>query len=127
LWQPNASQWRLICILTAVIVLLWPGSDNHSLAVKALAWVADPGNKLPQLPGDFSFQGGDDPDIVEAHDAQEANYYRVYQSSWLARLRLRLRDMPEPFDPATQQQVLIATGFIGALFVWRLGAKPARG
>ena len=62
-----------------------------------------------------------------AHDAQEAEYERVYASSKLARLRIRLRDMPEPFDPSTEQQVLAAIGVLGGLLVWRLGGRPARG
>jgi hypothetical protein len=126
-WQPNSSQWRVIWILAIVIVLFWPGAQDRSLTVKALNWVADPRDKLPRLPGEFSFTDGDDPFAVADHDAQEAEYYRVYQSSQLARLRMRLRDAPDPFDPSTQEQVLVAMGVLGAVLIWRLGGRPARG
>jgi hypothetical protein len=119
-------QWRLIWILAIAIVLFWPGQQNRSLAIKTLNWVADPMNTLPRLPGDFSLEGGEDPGVVTAHDTQEAEYRRVYANSRLARLRIRLRDMPDPFDPSTQQQVLAAIGVLGGLLVWRLGQRRAR-
>lgn len=96
------------------------------MAIKALNWVADPRSTLPRLPDDFTLEGGEDPVAVTAHDAQEAEYMRVYARSRLARLRIRLRDMPDPFDPSTQQQVLVAIGVLGGLLVWRLGGRPPR-
>ena len=127
MWQPNSSQWRLIWALVTVIVLFWPGQQNHSLAIKALNWAADPMNNLPRMPGNFSMEDGEDTEVVAAHDMQEAEYERAYASSKLERLRLRLRDMQEPLDPSTQQQVLIAIAVLGSLLVWRLGGRPARG
>jgi hypothetical protein len=117
----------LIWILAVVIVLLWPGQSSRSLAIKALNWAADPMSTLPRLPGEFSFEEGEDPVAVSAHDEQEAEYNRVYASSRLARLRIRLRDMPDPFDPSTQQQALGAIGILGGLLVWRLGGRPPHG
>jgi len=125
-WRPNSSQWRLIWILAVVIVLFWPGQQSRSLAVKALNWVADPRNTLPRLPGEFSLEDGEEPNAVATHDSQEAEYERVYASSRLSRLRIRLRDMPDPFDASTQQQVLLAIGVLGGLLVWRLGDRPAQ-
>jgi len=125
-WQPNSSQWRLIWILAIGIVLFWPGQQNRSLAIKALNWMADPMNTLPRLPGDFTLDSGEEPDAVTAHDTQEAEYRRLYASSRFARLRIRLKDTPDPFDPSTQQQVLAAIGVLGGLLVWRLGQRPAR-
>jgi hypothetical protein len=78
------------------------------------------------MPGQFSMEDGEDPVAVSAHDDQEAEYNRVYASSRLARLRIRLRDMPDPFDPSTQQQILAAIGVLGGLLIWRVGARPAR-
>lgn len=126
MWRPNSLQWRLIWTLAVVIVLLWPGQHTRSLAIKALNWAADPMNALPRQPSEFSFEGGEDPVAVTAHDAQEAEYNRVYASSRFTRLRIRLRDMPDPFDPSTQQQVLAAIGVLGGLLIWRLGARPER-
>ena len=106
------------------MVLFWPGQRSRSLAIKALNWAADPMNTLPRQPGEFSFEGGEDPVAVTAHDTQEAEYNRVYASSRMARLRIRLRDMPDPFDPSTQQQVLAAIGVLGGLLIWCLGGRP---
>ena len=125
-WRPNPLQWRLIWILAVVIVLSWPLQGSRSLAIKALNWAADPTNALPRLPREFSLEDGEDPVAVTAHDNQEAEYNRVYASSRIARLRIRLRDMSDPFDPSTQQQLLAAIGLLGGLLIWRLGARPAR-
>jgi hypothetical protein len=125
-WQPNSSQWRVIWILAIVMVLFWPGAQDRSLAIKSLNWAADPSGKLPRLPGEFSFSDGDDPFAVADHDAQEAEYYRVYQSSAMARVRMRLRDLPDPFESSTQERVLVAMGVLGAVLVWRLGGRPTR-
>lgn len=125
-WRPDSLQWRLIWILAAIIVLFWPSQQSRSLAIKALNWAADPTNALPRMPGQFSMEDGEDPVAVSAHDDQEAEYNRVYASSRLARLRIRLRDTPDPFEPSTQQQVLAAIGVLGGLLIWRFGARPAR-
>lgn len=126
MWRPNSLQWRLTWILAIVIVLCWPGQRSRSLAIKALNWAADPANTLPRQPGEFSLEDGEDPVAVTAHDTQEAEYNRVYAGSRLARLRIHLRDMPDPFDPSTQQQILAAIGVLGGLLIWRLGARSAR-
>ena len=126
-WRPNSLQWRLSWILALVIVLFWPGQSSRSLAIKALNWAADPMNTLPRLPGEFSLENSEDPVAVTAHDAQEAEYDRVYAGSRIARLRIRLSDMPDPFDPSTQQQVLGAIGMLGGLLFWQLGGRPASG
>jgi hypothetical protein len=112
-------------VLAAVIVLSWPGQESRSLAIKTINWLADPRGTLPRLPGQFSFEDGEDPVAVMEHDSQEAEYNRVVASSRLARLRIRLRDMPDPFDPSTQRQILAAIGVLGALLIWRLGERPA--
>lgn len=112
-------------MLAAIIVLFWPSQQNHSLAFKALSWAADPMNTLPRQPDNFSMEDGEDTAVVIAHDDQEAEYERAYASSRLERLRLRLRDMQEPFDPSTEQQVLGAIIVLGGLLVWRLGGRPA--
>lgn len=125
MWRPNSLQWRLIWVLAFVIVLFWPSQQSRSLGIKALNWAADPGNTLPRLPGPFSLEDGEDPVAVTAHDAQEAEYNHVYASSRLARLRIHLRDMSDPFEPSTQQQVLAAIGVLGGLLIWRLGGRPA--
>ena len=127
MWQPNTSQWRVIWILAAVIVLFWPsGQQNRSLAIKTINWAADPRHTLPRLPDALSFDDEDDVRAVTAHDNQEEEYDRVYASSPMARLRIRLRDTGEPFDPGTERQVLVAIGVLGGLLVWRLGGRVDR-
>lgn len=110
-----------------MIVLFWPGQQSRSLAVKMVNWAADPMNTLPRLPEQFTLEDGEDPASVMAHDSQEADYERAYAHSRLLRLRIRLRDMPDPFEPATQQQILAAIAVLGGLLIWRLGARSPRG
>jgi hypothetical protein len=119
-WQPNTAQWRLIWVLAVVVVLLWPGQQGRSLAVKTLNWSADPMHTLPRLPANFSFEDEDDVAVVAAHDQQEDDYNRVYASSAWVRLRIHLRDLQEPFDPSTERQVLAAIAILGSLLIWRL-------
>ena len=120
-WQPNASQWRVIWVLALFLVLFWPSHESGSLAIKALNWAVDPMGTLPRIPVEFSFGDGDDPQAVTEHDAKEFEYQRVYDGSKIARLRLRVRDMTDPFDPSTQQQILVGIGVLGSLLIWRLG------
>ncbi len=127
MWQPNSTQWRLIWVLAAIIVLFWPSQENRSLGIKALSWAADPTGKLPRPPADFSMEDGEDTAVVMAHDDQEAEYERALATPGLEGIRIRLRDMQEPFDPSTEQQVLVAVIVLGGLLVWRLGGRPARG
>jgi hypothetical protein len=121
-WQPNKIQWRVIWALAVALILLWPPLQGRSLGIKFISWLADPTNSLPHQPAQFSFDDEDDMAAMTAHDGQEADYERVYSSSAFARLRLRLRDMEEPFDPSTERQVLGAIAVLSALIIWRLGA-----
>jgi hypothetical protein len=125
-WRPNSKQWRLIWALAAAIVLFWPTQGSRCLAIKTVNWLADPGNTLPRQPGEFSLEDGEDPVAVMAHDSQELEYNRVVASSRLARLRIRLRDMPDPFETSTQRQLLLAIGVLGGLLIWRLGERPGK-
>src|SRR5215831_1132851 len=101
MWQPNPAQWRLIWAVSLLAILAWP-VQNGSLAVKAIHWAADPFGTLPPTPRPLALGLGDDPDTVQQHDAEEAAYYNLYQSSWITRLRLNLRDLEEPIDPSTE-------------------------
>jgi hypothetical protein len=120
-WQPTKKQWTLIWPIAVFVLLAWPAA-NGSLAVKTVRWLADPGGSLPQLPGPLAMGLDDNADAVAVHDAEEAEYYRVSASSGLARLRLRLKEVTDPFDPTTERQLLVGIVVIGALIVWRLGS-----
>jgi len=91
--------------------------------MKAVNWLVDPGNSLPTLPEQLPIGLDDNGDAVTAHDAQEAEYYRQYESSRVTRLRMTLKVAADPFDPSTERQVLAGIAIVSALIVWRLNAR----
>jgi hypothetical protein len=122
MWQPNTAQWRLIWIVAVLLILAWP-EGNSSLAMKAIHRAADPFQSLPRLPSPLAMGLGDDMEAVQQHDAEETAYYRMYNTSRIARVRLQLRDLEDPFDPSTERQVLVGLTILGALRIWRAEAK----
>src|SRR2546425_512676 len=123
MWQPNTAQWRIIWIVAVLLILSWPPDQGRSLAIKGTNWLADPAHSLPALPGPLPIGLDDNGDAVEAHDAEEAEYYRQYTSSRLTRLRMTLKAAADPFDPSTEHQILTGIGILSALAVWRLNGK----
>ena len=91
--------------------------------MKAVNWLADPGNSLPTLPDQLPIGLDDNGDAVAAHDALEVEYYRQYESSRVTRVRMTLKVAGEPFDPSTERQVLAGIGIVSALIVWRLNDR----
>ena len=122
MWQPDTIQWRFIWMAVVCLILAWP-AENGSLAVKAINWGVDPFESLPSTPSPLAMGAGDDPEAVQQHDAEESAYYTMYNTSRLARLRLQLRDLSDPFDPATERQVLAGLAILSALGIWRLEAR----
>jgi hypothetical protein len=86
-------------------------------------WLADPTGELPVLPDQLPMGLDDNGDAVAAHDAQEAEYNRRYASSNVTRLRMTLRAATDPFDPATERQILAGVGILSALAVWGLDKR----
>jgi hypothetical protein len=125
-WNPNRAQWRIIWLLAVVLILAWPAADGSSLGVKTLRWLADPNDTLPRLPDPLPMGLADDGDAVAAHDAQTAEYYRLTEGSAWIRQRLKIKEMVDPLEPATQRQVVAAIGILGALAVWRLNTPRSR-
>ena len=125
MWQPNTIQWRLIWIVAVCLILAWP-EQNGSLAVKTLNWGADPFGSLPPTPSPLSLGAGDDPEAVQQHDAEETAYYTLYNTSRIGRLRLRLRDLTDPFDPSTERQMLVGLAILSALSIWRMETRKER-
>jgi hypothetical protein len=123
MWQPNKAQWRIIWIVAILLILSWPPEAGRSLGMKAVNWLADPGNSLPTLPDQLPIGLDDNGDAVAAHDAEEAEYYRQYQSSRVTRARMALKAAGEPFDPSTERQILAGIGIVSALIVWRLNDR----
>ena len=123
MWQPNTSQWRIIWIVSVSLILFWPPERGRSLAIKTANWLADPNDTLASLPPQLPIGLDDNGDAVAAHDALQAEYYRQYESSRLTRLRMKLKDAAEPFDAATERQILAALGILAVLVLWRLNGK----
>ena len=121
MWQPNKTQWRIIWAAALLLILGWPPDEGRSLGTKLVNWVVDPMNSLPPLPEPLPIGLDDNGDAVAAHDAELAEYYRLYTSSRLTLLRMRLKVAGEPFDPVTERQLLIGIGILSALAVWRVG------
>lgn len=120
MWQPNRSQWPVIWIVAILLMTAWPPSEGRSLLLKAAGWSVDPTGALPSLPPPLPMGLDDDGDRVAAHDAQENEYYRVRARSTATRWRMDVKAARDPFDPATERQVLIAVAVLSALLVWRL-------
>ena len=127
MWQPNRAQWAIICTVAAVFVFGWPPdrANGSSLIVKSVHWAVDPTHALPPLPPPLPPGLGDNGDVVAAHDALEAEYYRRYNSSSMTRWRMDVKTAGDPFDPTTERQVLIASAVVSALAIWRLGRATA--
>jgi hypothetical protein len=119
-WQPNKAQWRIIWIVALLLILAWPADQGRSLGVKALNWMADPTGSLLTLPPPLPIGLDDNGDAVAEHDAAEAEYYRQYSSSSLTRWRLKLKSSADPFEPATERQILVGVAVLSALAIWRL-------
>jgi hypothetical protein len=122
MWQPTRRQWTVICAIVAVLVLCWPPDRGHgsNLLIKIVQWAVDPNNALPAMPPPLPPGVGDDGDAVAAHDALEADYYRLYNGAPLTRWRMNVKAAGDPFDPTTERQVLIASAAIAALAAWRI-------
>ena len=121
--QPNRAQWIVICLTASLVVLAWPPDRGRgsSLGVKVVRWLVDPSDALPALPPPLPPGVGDDGDAVAAHDAVEAEYFRLYNSSSWTRWRMTIKAGSDPIDPATERQWLIAIAAGAALLTWRLG------
>ena len=125
MWQPNRAQWTIICVTVGVLALGWPPDrgQGSNLLTKLAHWVVDPTSALPSVPPRLPPGLGDDGDAVSAHDALEADYYRLYNSSPSTRWRMDVKAAGDPFDPTTERQILVASAAIAALAAWRLGKK----
>ena len=120
MWQPRGAQWTIIWTVAVLAVLAWPPDAGRSLLLKTINRAADPTGSLPALPPPLPMGLDDDGDAVSAHDAQEAEYYRQYNRSSVARWRMRLKESGEPLDPVTERQLLVGLAILSALGVWRL-------
>lgn len=105
-----------------VAVLGWPPQQGHSLGVTLARWAADPRGSLPTLPAPLPMSMDDDGDAVTAYDTQVRAYEDARQRSATTRWRLALAGASDPFEPATQRQLLVGLVVAAALVVWRMDA-----
>ena len=123
MWQPTNAQWWILVIVSLLIVIAWPPAGDKSLALKLVNWAVDPRDQLPVLPDQLALGRGDDPDAVYAHDLETQQYDALYDKGGWTRMRLDLKVAGDPFNPATERQILVAIGVMTAFLVWRFGAR----
>ncbi len=119
-WQPTNSQWWTLLIVALLIVAAWPPAGDRSLAMKFVNWAVDPNDRLPTLPGPLEPALGDDFQAVNAHDLQTRMYDELYDKGGWTRLRLELKVAVDPFNAATERQILTGIGVVAAFLSWRL-------
>ncbi|HQZ40906.1 MAG TPA: hypothetical protein PLH72_17895 [Vicinamibacterales bacterium] len=118
----KAGSWMALAVALLVVVA-WPPERGRSLAVSVVNWAVDPWGQLPTLPPQLGLGLGDDPVLVEARDERVRLYDALNaQGGWM-RSRLRLKVADDPFNPATERQVLLALGVAGLFVAWRLGSR----
>jgi|SRR3954468_21179421 len=122
MWQPNRAQWPIIWTIAVLLVVAWPPDKGQSLLLKAIHWAVDPADTLPPLPPALPIGLDDDGEAVTAHDEQEREYYRVRNSSRLAGCRMDMKVARDPWDTATERQLLVGLAVLAGLAVWRLNA-----
>jgi len=125
-WQPTNSQWWALLVVALLIVAAWPPADDRSLAMKFVNWAVDPADRLPTLPPPYGPGEGDDLEAVNAHDLQTRMYDELHDKGGWTRMRLELKVAEDPFNAATERQLLVAVGVIAAFVVWRFGTRDER-
>ena len=126
MWQANNRQWWVLLVVALLLVALWPPAEDRSLALKFVNWIVDPADSLPTLPPPLSFGQSDDYAAVEAHDLQTRMYDELYAKGGWTRRRLELKVAGDPFNAATERQMLVGVGVLTAFLVWRFGGGSTR-
>ena len=122
-WQPVNSQWWTLLVVALLIVAAWPPADDRSLAMKFVNWSVDPTDRLPTLPAPYGPGEGDDLEAVNAHGLQTRMYDELYNRGGWTRVRLELKVAGDPFNAATERQLLVAIGVVAGFLVWRFGTR----
>jgi len=115
-------QWWVLVTVAAFVVIAWPSDNDRSLALKFTNWVVDANDELPILPGPLALGQGDDVNAVDSHDLQTRMYDELYNKGGWTRTRLELKVANDPFNPATERQILTGIIVLTAFLVWRFGA-----
>jgi len=109
-------RWWLLFLTAIVVVAAWPPADGRSLLAKSIAWAADPLGRLPLLPEQLGLGLGDDPQAVEARDAEVRRYDDLFNSGPWMRTRLQLKTATDPLDATSERQALL----LGATIIFFL-------
>ena len=113
------TQWSIVFVVTLFLLVAWPPTDHRSLAVKFVRWAVDPNHQLPILPGPLPEELEDDPQAVLMQSSETMSYDALYAKGGLTRLRLALKVAEDPFDAATERQILTVIGVLTGLAIWR--------
>jgi len=121
----SGPRWWTLLIVALFVVCVWPPQDDRSLAAKFVNWAVDPSDTLPVLPSQLGLGEGDNPDAVAERDIQVQQYDALYAKGGWTRRRLLLKVARDPFNPATERQVLLGFAVLTGFLVWRSrGAHP---
>ena len=121
--QTSNRRWWLLVTIALLVVFVWPPNGDRSLAIKAVNWAVDPGGRLPVRPGPLALEEGDNPDVVAAHDLQLQEYDALYAKGGWTRTRLELKVARDPFNAATERQVLTGIGVLVGFLALRVSGK----
>lgn len=114
----RTGSWVLLAT-ALLIVAVWPPDKDRSLLVKAVNWSVDPGNTLPVLPPQLGFGLSDDVQAVEMRDSMVRRYDEYFNRDAVTRLRLQAKVAEDPFNAASERQLLLAFGIVVAFLVLR--------
>ena len=65
----------------------------------------------------------DDPQAVQARDAQVRRYDELYNQGGWTRTRLELKVADDPLNASTERQLLLAVAAVAVFAVWRSGRR----
>jgi hypothetical protein len=119
----SGFRWWILLIVALLVVCAWPPQDDRSLAAKLVNWAVDPSDTLPVLPGQLGLGEGDNPDAVAERDTQVQQYDALYAKGGWTRRRLLLKVARDPFNPATERQLLLGIAVLAGFLVWRSSAR----
>jgi hypothetical protein len=121
MFEPTRRQRLVLLGVALLLVFCWPPDRGPNLLFRTMHWVVDPTDSLPTLPPTLPPGLGDDGDAVAAHDAIEAEYYRLYNSSPITRWRMDMKVKKDPFEPEYERQILVASVALAAFMYWLYG------
>jgi hypothetical protein len=113
-----------VFVTALLIVAAWPPENDRSLLVKLANWAVDPANDLPFLPPQLDFGLSDDPQAVEMRDELVHRYDIALNSGAFNRWRLTLKTAQDPFNHATERQLLLLLGVIVTFVAMKRPGRP---